>query len=620
MFVYNLFESTKDTVVLTYGRMNPPTIGHQKLVDAVLAIPGDHVIMVSHTQDNKKNPLTAQEKVACLKKMYPGKNVFFPASPENPTLITAASNLSAKGYKNLIVVVGADRVAQFETLLNQYNGVFNDEGKGYKFKNIKVVSAGDRDPDADSVEGMSASKMREFAIAGNVNSFALGLPTALKSMATDLVAKIKERLAPKVKVKKTAMKKKVKEHGDKWERDQYGNEIGNGFKDDSAEKRKYANPEKEINDLVKQTSPVMRKKLRLPEPKEIKESAEFEEALQQGPDQEYWNKQRKAHEFWSAMKKNQDAEKNVFDKGSIFKPQQKIEEPMEGQTVDEAPHLNSYTKGINTFREKVKQAGFAFSRGDLRGLKSNLFSARDSLLGMRDDDIPKLGQYFTEYQNLRRAYAKQANIGEGQVDESLNEEEYDDEGFGKETGLDAHGYKRPHIIGRPEGKKVPPATGKGRPGAPHQFAQDIGGSSSNYRTEDAGQDNDLLNSDPKIRALASRRAKLQHELMTLTSTNESTLTTKHISVEKPFKPSMDVPKGEYDPIHGKAPKKGTLKYRIWKQKVTQDKQGTIKEMHEHARQGNLLQVTACLRKLQSVQHLIKEDISKALRVAKRNAV
>ena len=203
MFVYELFEDSNKTAVLSYGRCNPPSIGHAKLIDKILSIPGDHVIVISHTQDNKKNPLTVEEKIQYLQKMYPGKNVFFPASKECPTIVTAASRLYENGYTDLIIVVGADRVEAFTQLFNQYNGVFNDKGQGYEFKSIKVISAGERDPDADGVEGMSASKMREAAITNNVEAFKSGLAPALQPYAEKMMQQISSRLS--------ISKKKIKE-------------------------------------------------------------------------------------------------------------------------------------------------------------------------------------------------------------------------------------------------------------------------------------------------------------------------------------------------------------------------------------------------------------------------
>ena len=212
MFINELFEDDgAKPAVLTYGRFSPPTIGHTKLVDKLLSIPGDHFVVVSHTQDNKKNPLFADEKIALLRKMYPGKKIFVAATKENPTIITSAITLYNKGYTDLVIVVGSDRVEGFNTLFNQYNGKFNAAGVGYKFNSINVVSAGERDPDADGVEGMSASKMREAAMTDDLAAFTSGLHPALRPEAANIMATVKERLTPVAKVKKAKVSSKLQQ-------------------------------------------------------------------------------------------------------------------------------------------------------------------------------------------------------------------------------------------------------------------------------------------------------------------------------------------------------------------------------------------------------------------------
>lgn len=196
MFIADLFEASKKVAVLTYGRFNPPTIGHAKLVDKILSIPGDHFVVVSHTQDNKKNPLSSSEKISLLRKMYPGDDVFVPASKEMPTIMDAAAMLTQQGYSKLIVVLGADRVASFTDLFNKYNGVATAKGPGFKFDTIKVISAGERDPDADDTEGMSASKLRQAAMDNDVATFKSGLSPAIQGMAQQLMTLIQSRLGP----------------------------------------------------------------------------------------------------------------------------------------------------------------------------------------------------------------------------------------------------------------------------------------------------------------------------------------------------------------------------------------------------------------------------------------
>jgi len=195
-FVRSLLESTGKTAVLTYGRMNPPTVGHAKLIDSMLSQKGDtHRVVVSHSTDSKKNPLTGEEKVGLLHKMYPDhKHVFQSATKEMPSIFHHAADLHKQGHDHLHVVVGSDRVKEFTDSLNKYNGKFNDKGDGYKFKSIKVTSAGDRDPDAEGTEGMSASKMREHAKTGNVSEFKKGLHSSLHAHAESIMSKIRDRL------------------------------------------------------------------------------------------------------------------------------------------------------------------------------------------------------------------------------------------------------------------------------------------------------------------------------------------------------------------------------------------------------------------------------------------
>jgi nicotinic acid mononucleotide adenylyltransferase len=166
----------KDLVVISFGRMNPVTVGHEKLVNQVLNVAskegGEPAIYLSHSSDPKKNPLSYEDKLFFAQKAF-GRIV--KKSPAR-TIIEVAKQLQGL-YKNLTVVVGSDRVKEFETLLNKYNG------KDYKFNKINVVSAGERDPDAEGVEGMSASKMRAAAADGDFRSFKSGLPKKLQSTA-----------------------------------------------------------------------------------------------------------------------------------------------------------------------------------------------------------------------------------------------------------------------------------------------------------------------------------------------------------------------------------------------------------------------------------------------------
>jgi len=178
-----MVEARGDTAVFTFGRLNPPTIGHGKLIDAMAKQQSKNSgskmhIFVSHSQDAKKNPLSYNKKVAYIRKMFPkyAKNVL---TSKARTIFEVAVALHDKGYKAIVMVVGSDRVAEFEKLLNEYNGVESRHGY-YGFDNIEVVSAGERDPDAEGATGMSASKMRAAAVEGDFESFKKGLPSTFK--------------------------------------------------------------------------------------------------------------------------------------------------------------------------------------------------------------------------------------------------------------------------------------------------------------------------------------------------------------------------------------------------------------------------------------------------------
>lgn len=175
-----LKEEKTNPVVFSFGRMNPPTIGHEVLVNKVHELAkkhnAHHEIVLSHSQDSEKNPLPVSKKVEHAKNFFPGTNITG-ASKEQPSLIHHVARLNKEGHDHLIMVAGSDRVPEYHKLLNQYNGKPDKKGNvPFNFKKIDVVSAGQRDPDSEGAEGMSASKMREHARNDNYNQFKAGVP------------------------------------------------------------------------------------------------------------------------------------------------------------------------------------------------------------------------------------------------------------------------------------------------------------------------------------------------------------------------------------------------------------------------------------------------------------
>jgi shikimate kinase len=179
-----LNEEVGKTVVIAWGRMNPVTSGHEKLVNKVKTVArqnkADVRIFLSHSQDPKKNPLSYEDKIELARKAF--GNIIYKSTSK--TIIDVMKELQ-KSYQNVILVAGSDRVPQFKELLNKYNG------KDYNFNSIEVVSAGERDPDADDVSGMSASKLRALAIQGDKDAFKKGLPSRLRTQADSVYALVR---------------------------------------------------------------------------------------------------------------------------------------------------------------------------------------------------------------------------------------------------------------------------------------------------------------------------------------------------------------------------------------------------------------------------------------------
>jgi hypothetical protein len=169
-------------IFFTFGRMNPPTIGHGKLLDTLASKAGKnpYKVFVSQSQNAKKDPLSYPVKIKHIRKMFPKHARSILLNKNVKTVFDAAVNLYDQGYKKITMVVGSDRVVEFQTLLNKYNGEKARHGF-YNFETIRVISAGERDPDAEGVEGMSASKQRQNAAANDFPAFAQGLPTAMSN-------------------------------------------------------------------------------------------------------------------------------------------------------------------------------------------------------------------------------------------------------------------------------------------------------------------------------------------------------------------------------------------------------------------------------------------------------
>jgi hypothetical protein len=196
-----LQEATKGKhAVLVFGRMQPPTTGHSKVIEKAISYPGDHHLYVSHGQNAKSDPLTADEKLDILRKSYPThKKAFKSSSKEEPTIFHAMANLHKQGYTHVTVVTGSDRQGEFQEKLDKYNGKFkvSPDGKdksGYAFNKINVVSAAER----NEQNNVSGTKVRDAAIKGDFES----VRSMIHHNVTDdevhaLMSKIRTRVKPK---------------------------------------------------------------------------------------------------------------------------------------------------------------------------------------------------------------------------------------------------------------------------------------------------------------------------------------------------------------------------------------------------------------------------------------
>jgi hypothetical protein len=195
MKLLELFEQSGKTAAVAFGRMNPPTIGHQKVVGAILKQKADaHFLFVSQTHKptgkNKtryENPLPFDVKLGFIQQAFPNIDI---GDTSVSTAIGILQYLEKQGFENVIFVCGSDRVQSFTELFNNQNGV------DYNLKSIKIESSGARDPDAEGAEGMSASKMRAAAIANDFESFKSGLPAGLQGDADEVFSAVRQGLEP----------------------------------------------------------------------------------------------------------------------------------------------------------------------------------------------------------------------------------------------------------------------------------------------------------------------------------------------------------------------------------------------------------------------------------------
>lgn len=174
---YFVEQTEGKTAVIAYGRYNPPTIAHQKVIDTVEEVAfknnADGIIAPSHTQDMKKNPLSYPEKEEVLREMCNSASI----ASQGKTLIMLLQFLQQQGYTDIIHIAGSDRIPEYQKLIVMYNGKPDKKGViPFNFNSYEFVSAGERDPDSeDDIEGMSASKLRLLAKEGNLELFKQGM-------------------------------------------------------------------------------------------------------------------------------------------------------------------------------------------------------------------------------------------------------------------------------------------------------------------------------------------------------------------------------------------------------------------------------------------------------------
>ena len=184
----NFLVEEEKTVYFVWGRMNPPTAGHEKLLDFAKQKAGKNPLRIylTQTQDRKRNPLDYRTKVKFARKGFPKYARQIMLDPKVKLMLEALTSFYNEGFKKLVIVAGGDRYREYEVLANKYNGAKSRHGF-YNFENITVLNAGDRDPESSGVEGVSGTKLRGFAENGDFSSFAQFMPKALSNAETKAV-------------------------------------------------------------------------------------------------------------------------------------------------------------------------------------------------------------------------------------------------------------------------------------------------------------------------------------------------------------------------------------------------------------------------------------------------
>ena len=183
-------EAVVKTAVFSFGRMNPPTTGHAKLIEKVITVAkkekGTPMIYPSKTEDNKSNPLTYKTKIAVLTNVF-GNIINTDTTIKSPFAVL--DDLNDKKFSKVVFVVGSDRVVEFKRNMSKYVDSDLDN-----IEDFSVASAGDRDPDAEGVKGISGSKMREYVTKDKFKKFATGLMTKDTKLAKKVFKELQKRM------------------------------------------------------------------------------------------------------------------------------------------------------------------------------------------------------------------------------------------------------------------------------------------------------------------------------------------------------------------------------------------------------------------------------------------